>query len=1099
MSIELWGFQGSAYLDFPSRSAGYILFAVALPAVLFLYASSRDEGVKDFREKPAWTWPLTLALALAAPLMSQTFLIRFQVPGTLNAADSALNMQEASLAIFGALPWMIAGGLLGVRQALLIGFLGGLARGAWGTHSIFTPVYFTLQAGLVAWLLRREYIELPGRLARSPLLSGLIGGLLFGTTQVIERFAFSGGSTLDGLDFTLALLAPTILVAVIEAGFAGAVGEGVRWFARDVWFQPRHFVTGPYNRSLAARLLTIFTLLGIFSGSILLTGGWLSIQSSARDLIEEQMRQTARQASESIPFFVQMGRSFSRQMANEMALHLRDESLTEEVLESRVKSISFFDQLAIYNHNSKLLDMYPSEPEPIHSGTLEFEAYLSAALEGVPGEVIRNPTSENESTSMAFLSSIRATNSERIIGVFVGWTDLTSNIFLAPLIAGFREFTHGSAYLTDAGGEVLIYPVVEGYIQDLALENLQDGLIEVITTADGTRQLVYSLSVGGYPWHVIVTVPLREVQRQAFDISTRLVMVLALVGVVMVVAIYIVSRRVTQPLRFMADMAQTIARGNLIQPVPDVGEDEIGQLAASFEKMRRGLKARLDEMGLLLEVSRQVSTSFELSKILPSILEGVKDIAEADLVRLVLSSSGDDSKRIYEGGQAGEDPGNWASLDAQILRLCEERGRFTIENPTRAKAILDLREVVETIEVLSALPMLHEGDFVGVLWLGHKTPHAFSSDEINLLSILAGQLGAAIANSHLYQRAEQERLRLMAVLDGTPDAVIVIDPEGRVLLINPALAALLNVRAEDAVGQSIEDVVTFPVLAKLLLEKDYDALTEEIELSHGQVMFASVSDIQTEDGNVLGRVCVLWDISHYKRLDALKTEFVSTVSHDLRAPLTLMRGYATMLGMVGDVNDQQREFIGKILSSVDQMGNLVDNLLDLGRIEAGMGLSITSIPIESIVHEVLGAFRPQAVNKQITLHVELGEGMEPILADPTLVRQALANLLDNAIKYTPAGGEVKVEVEQDDTIQRIRVTDTGVGIAPTDQARLFEKFYRAQRGENLRQKGLGLGLAIVKSIVEQHGGRVTVESRLGRGSTFIIEMPIHPPVAESTT
>jgi PAS domain S-box-containing protein len=576
-------------------------------------------------------------------------------------------------------------------------------------------------------------------------------------------------------------------------------------------------------------------------------------------------------------------------------------------------------------------------------------------------------------------------------------------------------------------------------------------------------------------------------------------MVLVFVGAAMVVAVYIVSRRVTQPLRFMADMAQTIARGNLVRPVPDVGEDEIGQLAASFEKMRRGLKARLDEMGLLLEVSRQVSTSFELAKILPSILEGVRDIAQADLVRLVLSSRGDDHKTIYEGGQAGEDPGNWASLDSQILSLCEERGQFTIENPARAKAILDLREIVETIEVVSGLPMLHEGDYVGVLWLGHRTPHAFSSEDINLLSILAGQLGAAVANSHLYQRAEQERLRLMAVLNGTPDAVIVIDPEERVLLINPAMEALLNVRAEEAIGQSVENAVTFPILANLLLDVDRDDLTEEIELDSGQVMFASVSDIQTDDGVVAGRVCVLWDVSHYKRLDALKTEFVSTVSHDLRAPLTLMRGYATMLGMVGDVNEQQKEFIGKILTSVEQMGDLVDNLLDLGRIEAGMGLSITSIPIESVVQEVLGMYRPQAVNKQISLDVEVGEGMEPILADPTLVRQALANLIDNAIKYTPAGGEVRIEVEQYDHSQWIRVMDTGVGIAPTDQARLFEKFYRAQRGENLAEKGLGLGLAIVKSIVEQHGGRVSVESKLGRGSTFTIEMPIHPPVAESST
>jgi len=258
-------------------------------------------------------------------------------------------------------------------------------------------------------------------------------------------------------------------------------------------------------------------------------------------------------------------------------------------------------------------------------------------------------------------------------------------------------------------------------------------------------------------------------------------------------------------------------------------------------------------------------------------------------------------------------------------------------------------------------------------------------------------------------------------------------------------------------------------------------------------MFASISDIHSPNEGTSGRVCVLWDITHYKKLDTLKSEFVSTVSHDLRAPLTLMRGYATMLSMVGAMNEQQKEFISKILTSADQMGELIGNVLDLGRIEADVGLDVETIPLDSILDAVLDTYRPQAVNKQITLDVEIDDEMEPVEVDATLIRQAIANLVDNALKYTPADGHVTIHAEQQEEFQIVQITDNGMGIAPTDQARLFEKFYRARGRETLSIKGSGLGLAIVKSIVQQHGGRVAVESKLGEGSTFTIWFPIRQP------
>ena len=221
----------------------------------------------------------------------------------------------------------------------------------------------------------------------------------------------------------------------------------------------------------------------------------------------------------------------------------------------------------------------------------------------------------------------------------------------------------------------------------------------------------------------------------------------------------------------------------------------------------------------------------------------------------------------------------------------------------------------------------------------------------------------------------------------------------------------------------------------------------------------------------------------------MKSEFVATVSHDLRAPLTFMRGYATMLPMVGQLNDKQREFGEKIILGIEQMTKLIDDLLDLGRIEAGVGLAREMCRLNDMVTEIIESATPHAANKGLSLTVEVTPDLPLCSGDPTLLRQAIMNLVDNAIKYTPAGGQVKVQLSLELDKFHLAVSDSGLGISPADQTRLFQKFFRVRQRGSSQTKGSGLGLAIVKSIVERHGGKVWVESKLGKGSTFYVELP----------
>jgi PAS domain S-box-containing protein len=381
---------------------------------------------------------------------------------------------------------------------------------------------------------------------------------------------------------------------------------------------------------------------------------------------------------------------------------------------------------------------------------------------------------------------------------------------------------------------------------------------------------------------------------------------------------------------------------------------------------------------------------------------------------------------------------------------------------------------------------------VGVIWLGYNEIHHFSDTEVGFLSTLTSQAAVAVENARLFQAAEGGRRQLAAILESTSDAVIVTDHANRVLLLNPAAGELFGTDSHSASGKPISKAIEQAKVIQLLTTPMNNGvpLTEEVPLDDGRTLYASASAIVSGDGQTIGRVAVLHDITYLKALDEMKSEFVATVSHDLRAPLTFMRGYATMIPMVGEVTPKQKQYVEKIMVGIEQMTELIDDLLDLGRIEAGVGLMSEPCRLDDIIVTQVDSMQPQAKAKGLVLRLDRTEDITIVVGDASLLRRVISNLVDNAIKYTPNGGEVAVSWETRGGRVRIAVADTGIGIAKSDQVRLFEKFSRIKRRETIHIKGSGLGLAIVKSIVERHSGRVWVESELEQGSVFYVELPV---------
>ncbi|MGD0879686.1 MAG: PAS domain-containing sensor histidine kinase [Anaerolineales bacterium] len=351
---------------------------------------------------------------------------------------------------------------------------------------------------------------------------------------------------------------------------------------------------------------------------------------------------------------------------------------------------------------------------------------------------------------------------------------------------------------------------------------------------------------------------------------------------------------------------------------------------------------------------------------------------------------------------------------------------------------------------------------------------------------------ALVSFSRLLRTAELARQRLGAILASVPDPVLVTDQEDRLILANPAAKHALGVQLGASEELPADHVISQPELRALLQAPESDNRSAELVMPDGKVYYATASAI-IAGGRPVGRVCVLRDVTHFKELDALKSDFVSSVSHDLRSPLTLIRGYATMLEMVGGLNEQQLGYVGKIVMGVESMSHMVTNLLDLGRIDAGVGLLVETTVVKDIVKAVMEPLQMIADQKNVGLaQVSAPDLPEAIDADRALLQQAVYNLVENAIKYTPEHGTVTLWVKTAPQGLQFEVQDTGIGIAPADLPRLFEKYFRGSQREARAQRGSGLGLAIVRSIAELHGGKVWVESELGQGSTFFMFIPASP-------
>jgi signal transduction histidine kinase len=353
--------------------------------------------------------------------------------------------------------------------------------------------------------------------------------------------------------------------------------------------------------------------------------------------------------------------------------------------------------------------------------------------------------------------------------------------------------------------------------------------------------------------------------------------------------------------------------------------------------------------------------------------------------------------------------------------------------------------------------------------------------------------------AQLSQVAVQESLDLVtqaiaqrpaALLDTFSDPVFILDTEFRVLVLNTAAVRILPMGASDLLGSPIKTAIE-EIDIERILNAPVSAASE-ITI-HERTFAPRVQTLSSPAGDSCGYVLVLRDISHYKKLNRSQSEFIRIVSHDVRSPLTSMQGFATMLEMVGELNERQKHFVSKILSGISQITALVENIQDAGRYDPESGfyeVTRSRCDVTDIMRRVVENHLVPA-EKTLEIRVQVAEDLPILNVDANMIERAVNNLVDNAIKYTPSGGTITVSAFRDNDHVVIKVQDTGLGISPENQAKLFERHVRIARKEFKLVKGTGLGLFIVRSVAQRHGGTAWVESQEGQGSTFIFTIPLN--------
>lgn len=1076
------------FIHEPGDLAGWLGWFLFLFFILWLTNRWKD---RVFERVPN-RGNLFVFFLLSVPLT--TLFLGIQTNGGVPQASAGLLNQQGILFILSALPWVLAAGLVGILPAMVIAGLSGLIQAVFITHSLFTPLGMIFVALVYGYLLHQNFRTRFFGWLRHPILSAVFSAVLFFPLAILVAFISTAGSLAARLDFSLTQAWQGYLMVGIELILAGIAAEILYQRKREIWFEPPDLVPSPIEKSLKLQFMiaTLPFLIAILVS--LAISIWVMGRNVALQIIRDDLINKAALISVDIGGLVEKGHSTIQTIGSPDLLSLSPEEFNKSI--SKNDSVAgFFSEVVLMDEQANLLASYPADSESPSTLTTEEFDNIHRVLDGQKPQVSMAPRADGD-VQVSFLRMIEGSDGE-ISGVLVGRTQFALNQDREQLFAALNTFERSSGNAILFNGGILS---LEDVRPELGISNYVSwspdgtGFFDW-STPRGIDSINYFQPIPESDWSLILNLPYPAIAQKTFSIAFPLLFITAVLILGAIAGLMISLNRVSESLKSLSSETTRMAKGDMTPASASKGEDEVGRLGQSFDEMRSSLRSRLEELDHLVRVSKGVASSLDIEKSLQGVLTAALGTrgssARIILIPEVTLKAYPDGFFIMKAGTLTE---VYGYFDQPLFEFMKHQELLALPKPSRMRR-LEIPEDRPTPTALIARALHHEDKYYGVLWVGYEQSREFTEEEVQFINMLGDQASLAASNAALYCSTEISRQRLEAVLASAPEPILVFDEKDQLLMLNPAARDLQELVTETSRGSSLEETLTDRGLIGLIRNQEgFTPAQREISLRNKQVFMADISPVYAQ-GSMIGKICTLREITAYKQLDNQKTEFVETVSHDLRSPLSMLKGYATMLPMLGELNDQQQEYLQKINSGIDGMNHLVNNLLDLGRLEAGEGIKPEFITASSIVDRVVKSLLPEANHKSIILETVLPEnGGHKVFADPALLQQALFNLLENAVHFTNIGGRVDTGYQVGADKITFFIKDTGIGISPIDLPGIFnpQPSTLVERMKANAGGGAGtvkLGLKIVKTIAEKHHGTLRAESVLGKGSTFYLEIP----------
>ncbi len=667
---------------------------------------------------------------------------------------------------------------------------------------------------------------------------------------------------------------------------------------------------------------------------------------------------------------------------------------------------------------------------------------------------------------------------------------------------------------------LLLHPANDLFPNVYQHSSADSGSFQIATDPNNQERLYTHAPISDSNWEVIVSRP--TAAAFAAQITLQRITEIAAAAFVLIGLFFwaMLSIRVISPVERLAPISEAIGSNRPIsqeerEQLKHLArrEDQIGHLIRSILRMEESIADRMKEQATLLETSAAVVSSLDLQTVLDRILEQMSRLLKVERCAIIALDEQRGVFRVRASRGLSKSYVERLAIqpsepDSVTMRALHAKEAIYVSDTETDPSYVNRRGLArsEGYRAIMAVPLNTQHAPPTVLLVFHTNAHQFTYNEIQLLSTFANQATMAIENAILFERSdtrlEEQTRRLEALIQSMEDGLILSDLKDKVVYANRRVGELTSMTPEDLAGASFNSVLARiltnaqdPQKAqqefKNILEKVNTRKGEFVLSISGQIVYMRLEAFDVTDTRdiIIGHGLILQDVTTDRELDRMKSSLISTVSHELRTPLAGIKGYVSTL-LADDVEwdrSSQREFLSVISDETDRLSSLVNNLLDLSRIEAGsLQLVREECHLEQIIQQAAKQARLQTGNH---FEVQIEPNLHPLFGDPPRLETILRNLIENAVKYAGPEATIRVDVTQQQDNLIFRVSDDGPGIPPEESKRIFESFYRVDNSLTRLASGAGLGLAICQGFVRAHGGKVWVESQeVGACIAFLIPL-----------